>query len=165
MVKLTCRFQNYFSLEISNTFLEGQIMKLDVARVDVWAASIKDRPGGLAEKLDSLAQTGVNLEFVIARRRPEKPGTAVVFVTPIKGAKQVKAAGKAGFAKTKSLQGLRIAAVDRPGLGATVTKQLANSRINLRGFSGAAIGKRAVFYLAFDRPADVNKAMRILKAM
>jgi len=140
-------------------------MKLDVARVDVWAASIKDRPGGLAEKLALLAQAGVNLEFVIARRCPEKPGTAVVFVTSIKGAKQVKTAGKAGFSKTKSLQGLRIAAVDRPGLGAAITKQLAGAGINLRGFSGAAIGRHAVFYLSFDRPADVNKAMRILKAM
>ncbi len=140
-------------------------MKLDVARVDVWAASIKDRPGGLAKKLDLLAQAGVNLEFVIARRCPKKPGTAVVFVTPIKGPKQVKAANKAGFSKTKSLQGLRIAAVDRPGLGAAITKQLAGTGINLRGFSGAAIGRHAVFYLSFDRPADVNKAMRILKAM
>ena len=41
-------------------------MKLDVSRVDVWAASIKDRPGGLAVKLDALAQAGADLEFAIA---------------------------------------------------------------------------------------------------
>jgi len=140
-------------------------MKLDVSRVNVWAASIKDRPGGLAEKLELLAQAGVNLDFVIARRTPGKPRTGVVFVTPIKGVRQVKAAKQAGFAKTKSLQGLRIAAVDRPSLGAKLTGQLADAKINLRGFSGAAIGRRAIFYLAFDRPADVNKAVRVLKAM
>lgn len=140
-------------------------MKLNVSRVDVWAVSIKDRPGGLAEKLELLAQAGVNLDFVIARRAPGKPRTGVAFVTPIKGAKQTKAAKKAGFAKTKSLQGLRIAALDRPGLGAKLTRQIAEAKINLRGFSGAAIGKHAVFYLAFDQPADVNKAMRVLKAL
>jgi len=140
-------------------------MKLDVSRVDVWAVSIKDRPGGLAEKVEQLAQAGVNLDFVIARRVPGKPRTGVVFVTPIKGARREKAAKQAGFAKTKSLQGLRIAAVDRPGLGAKLTRKLADANINLRGFSGAAIGRRAVFYLAFDRPADANKAMRLLKAV
>ena len=140
-------------------------MKLNVARVDVWAAGIKDRPGGLAEKLALLAKAGVNLKFVIARRASGKPRKGVVFATPIKGAKQTRAAKKAGFAKTKSLQGLRIVAADRAGLGAKITKQLAEAEINLRGFSGASISKRAIFYLAFDRPADVNKAMRILKAM
>ncbi|MFQ6035580.1 MAG: amino acid-binding protein [Sedimentisphaerales bacterium] len=138
-------------------------MKLDISRVDVWAASIKDRPGELAKKLDALSQAGANLEFVIARRAPERPGTGVVFVTPIKGAKQIKAAKKAGFSKAASLRGLRVTAVDKPGLGAKLTKQLAEAGINLRGFSGAAIGKRAIFHLAFDSNADASKAMRTLK--
>jgi len=138
-------------------------MRMDISRVDVWAASIEDRPGGLAEKLDTLAQAGIDLEFIIARRAPEKPGTGVVFVTPIKGAKQMRVAKKAGFGKTASLHGLRIAAADKPGLGAKLTTQLAEAGINLRGMSGAAIGNRAVFHLAFDSNADAKKAMRILK--
>ena len=138
-------------------------MKLDVSRVDVWAASIKDRPGGLAKKLDALAQAGADLEFAIARRESKKPGTGVVFVTPIKGAKQTAAAKKAGFKKTRSLQGIRIAAVDKPGLGAKLAKRLADADINLRGLSAASIGKRAIFHLAFDSTADANKAMRLLK--
>jgi len=138
-------------------------MRLDISRVDVWAAGIEDRPGGLADKLDALAQAGCNLEFVIARRAPEKPGTGVVFVTPIKGAKQIKAAKQAGFEETASLNGLRVAAADKPGLGARLAKELGAAGINLRGFSGAAIGKRAIFHLAFDCNADANKAMRCLK--
>ena len=43
-------------------------MALQVARTKVWAASMQDRPGGLAEKLEPLAKAGANLEFVIARR-------------------------------------------------------------------------------------------------
>ena len=80
-------------------------MKVDVSRVDVWAASIKDRPGSLAEKLDALAQAGADLEFAISRR--VKPGKGVVFVTPIKGPRQIRAARKAGLEKTKSLHGIR----------------------------------------------------------
>ncbi len=54
-------------------------------RVDTWAAAIKDQPGALAAKFKALAAAGVNLEFVIARRSPEKRGAGVVFVTPVKG--------------------------------------------------------------------------------
>jgi len=43
-------------------------MKSDVRRVDVWAASIEDRRGALAQKLDAIAQGSADLEFVIARR-------------------------------------------------------------------------------------------------
>ena len=138
-------------------------MKLDITRVDVWAATIKDRPGGLAQKLDALAKAGANLEFLISRRTPEKQGRGVVFVTPIKGAKQVAAAKKAGFRKAQSLRSVRVAAPDTPGLGVKLTQQVANAGINLRGLSGAAIGKRAVFHFAFDSAADANKAIRLLK--
>jgi len=138
-------------------------MKLDISRADVWAASIEDRPGGLAEKLDVLCEGGTNLEFLIARRAPEKPGTGVVFVTPIKGASQVKAAKKAGFEKTKSLHALRVAGVDKPGLGVKLTRQIAEAGINLRGVSAAAIGRHAIFHLAFDSTTDANRAIRCLK--
>ena len=138
-------------------------MKLDISRVDVWAAGMKDRPGGLAQKLDVLAQAGVDIEFLIARRSPEKPGTGVVFITPVKGARQVKAAKKAKFSKTKSLHALRIAASNKAGLGAKLTDELGRAGINLRGLSGAAIGKRAVLHLAFDSAADAGKAARLIK--
>ncbi len=138
-------------------------MKLDVTCDEVWSAGIEDRPGGLAEKLDALNQAGANLEFLIARRSPEKLGTGVVFVTPIKGARQVKAAKQAGFSKTDSLHGVRVASADKPGLAFMLSRQMADAGSNLRGMSAAAIGRRAVFHLAFDSVADANKAMSQLK--
>jgi hypothetical protein len=140
-------------------------MKLDITQVDVWAATIKDRPGGLAQKLDALAKVGANLEFLISRRTPEKRGRGVVFVTPIKGVKQAKAAKKAGFKKAQSLRSVRVAAADTPGLGVRLTQQIAEAGINLRGLSGAVIGKRAVFHFAFDSAADANRAVRMLRRL
>ena len=138
-------------------------MKLEITREDVWAATIKDQPAGLAVKLEALAQAGSNLEFAIARRAPKKPGTGVLFITPIKGARQIKAAKKAGFNKTKSMHALRIAATDKPGLAADISRRLADAGINLHGFSAAAIGKKAIFNIALDKAADINKARRSLK--
>jgi hypothetical protein len=138
-------------------------MKLDVSRTETWASAIGDRPGGLAEKLAALAAAGANLEFIIARRAPEQRRNGVVFVTPLKGAKQIKAAEAAGFQRTKSLHSLRIEGVDRPGMGAKLTRALAEAGINLRGFSAAAIGKRYVTHLALDTARDAAKAALVLK--
>lgn len=140
-------------------------MALKVSRMDTWAASIVDKPGGLEGKLDALARVGANLEFVIARRAADKPGTGVVFVTPIKGAKQIRAAKAAGFCKTKSLNAVRVEGSDKPGQGARIAHALAVADLNLRGLSAAAIGKLFVAHVALDTAAAAAKAMRVLKAL
>jgi hypothetical protein len=138
-------------------------MKMEVSKVDVWAASMEDKPGGLAEKLDALAKADIDLDFVNARRAPERPGEGVVFVMPIQGARQIRAARKAGFEKSTSLHGIRIDTGNKPGFSAELAKIIADEGINLRAFSGASISNRAIFYLAFDNSADVTKALRLLK--
>jgi len=140
-------------------------MKLNVSRTDTWAATIDDRPGGLADKLAALAAAGANLEFIIARRAPEQRGSGVVFVTPLKGAKQIKAAEAAGFQKTGSLHSLRVEGADKPGMGAKLTKALAEGGINLRGLSAAALGKRYITHLALDTAQEAAKAAGLLKKL
>jgi hypothetical protein len=140
-------------------------MALKVERVDTWAASIDDRPGGLAQKLESLAEAGANLEFVIARRAPDQPGTGVVFVTPIKGVAQARAARAAGFARSKSLHTVRVEGVDKAGQGARITSLLADKGLNLRGLSAAALGKKFVCHVALDSAGDATKAARILRTI
>lgn len=140
-------------------------MAFKIERVDTWAASLEDRPGELAAKLKALAQAGVNLEFVIARRAPDKPGEGVVFVTPVKGTAGLRAARTAGFMKTDSLHTLRLEGADKKGEGSKITQALADSGLNLRGLSAAAINKKFVAHLALDTAADAAKAVRILRAI
>ena len=138
-------------------------MAYAISKADVWAGEIADRPGGLAATLETLHSAGANLAFIIARRAPEKPGTGVVFVTPIKGAKQKAAAQGAGLQTTDSLRSVRVEGPDRPGLGTKMTRALADGGINLRGISAAALGRRTVTYFAFDNAADADAAVRILR--
>jgi hypothetical protein len=138
-------------------------MAYTIKKVDVWAGEIVDRPGGLGEKLSALSDAGANLEFLVSRRAPDKPGTGVVFVTPVKGAKQKNAAQQAGLATTDSLHSVRVEGPDRAGLGSKMSRALADAGINLRGVSAAALGRRAVTYFAFDSAADADTAMRVLK--
>jgi hypothetical protein len=140
-------------------------MKLKVNRTDTWAAPIDDRPGGVADKLAALAAAGANLELIIARRAPEQRGSGVIFVTPLKGAKQIKAADAAGFQKTESLHSIRVQGLDKPGAGAKLTRALAEAGINLRGFSAAALGKQYVTHLALDTAQDAAKTIAVLKKL
>ena len=139
-------------------------MGLLVERVDVWVASIPDEPGGLANKLAVLADAGADLEFVIARRSPDKPGTGVVFVTPLRGDAEVAAATEVGFTASQSLHSLRIEGDNKPGVLAEVTQELAKAKINLRGLSAAVIGTRFIVNLALDTAEDAAKATKILQA-
>ncbi len=138
-------------------------MALSVQTMDVWAASIEDRPGGLSAKLAPLAKAGADLEFVVARRAPDKPGTGVVFVTPLQGEAQTAAAKQAGFAVADSLCSVRIEGDNRPGIGAQLTERLADAGVNLRGLSAAVIAGRFIMYLALDGADDAEKTIGLLQ--
>ena len=138
-------------------------MAYSIRKVDVWAAEIDDRPGGLAEKLEALAKAGASLEFIISRRTPGNPGKGVVFLTPIKGTKQQRVASEAGLNTTNSLHSVRVEGPDRPGLGIKMTRALADAAINMRGISAAALGRRSVSYFAFDNAEDADNAVKLLK--
>jgi hypothetical protein len=139
-------------------------MDLLVERADVWAATIQDKPGGLAELLSTLRSAGADLQFIIARRAPEKPGTGVVFVTPLQSDREIRLAAQVGFNVSQSLHSVRVIGPDRPGVAAELTEKLADAGINLRGFSASVIGKQFAAYVAVDSLADANKAVEILRS-
>lgn len=138
-------------------------MDLLVERVDVWAATIQDRPGGLAEVLDTLREAGADLQFIIARRAPEQPGTGVVFVTPLQNDREIRAAAQVGFNVSQSLHSIRVMGPDKPGVAAELAVKLAEGGVNLRGFSASVIGRQFVAYLALDTQAEADKAKEILQ--
>jgi len=136
---------------------------LTVERVDVWSSGIGDKPGGLARVLSGLKEAGADLDFVIARRATDKPGTGVVFVTPLRGDAEIAAAATLGFNVTSSLKSVRVEGENRPGIAAEITEKLAGAGINLHGFSGAVIGSRFIFYIGLDSEKDAEKAAAIIE--
>ena len=124
----------------------------------MWAATIEDRPGHLAHLLAELREAGADLQFIIARRA--EPGKGVVFVTPLRGDREIAAAAQVGFNVTRTLQ---VMGRDRPGIAAELTQKLADGRINLRGFSLSVIGIQFLAYAAVDSLDDANKVKEILE--
>ena len=132
-----------------------------VEHVDVWAATIEDRPGRLAYLLAELRDAGADLQFIIARRA--EPGEGVLFVTPLRSDREIAAAAQVGFNVTNTLHSVRVMGRDRPGIAAELTQKLAEERINLRGFSGSVIGTQFLAFVAVDLLEDANKVIEILE--
>src|SRR3954470_6498275 len=123
-------------------------MAIKATRSEIWSAIVDDRAGGAADRLEELAQAKVNLEMVFARRTPEHPGSGVLFVGPIKGAKAGRAARAAVFSRPAAIHGVRIEGGDKPGLGAKITRALGNAGISFRGLTAVAVGTKFVSYIA-----------------
>ena len=136
-------------------------MAFDISKVDIWAGELADRPRALLSRLAVLSKAGANLEFVIARR--DKRGKAIVFMAPLKGTAQIRAAEEAQLKKAERMHTLRVEGPNQRGLGERITRALADEGLNLRGLSAAAIGGRSVTYLRFRNSDDAQRARRALK--
>ena len=139
-------------------------MALKVTKAEVWVATIEDRAGGAADKLEALSRAGANLEMLLARRT-EQPGQGVMFVTPVKGARVVKAAQEAGFGKPQNIHSVRIEGGDKAGQGAQIARALGNAGISFRGVSAVAIGRKFISYIACDSAEDAARAVATLKKL
>jgi len=171
-------------------------MRFKMDRVHVWSGEVADQVGATASKLAFLAQAGANLEYVFTKRLPDKPGRGVLYVAPVTGPTQVRAAREAGLTETFtpvvhrlegdnqaglahrvtqqwavagiSLQGLTMAVLHRiegdnqAGLAHRLTQAWELANISLQGMTLAVLGGKFVGYVAFDTPADANRAAQIL---
>lgn len=134
--------------------------KLD--RVHVWSGEVADRAGGVAAKLSALAQANANLEFILTRRQPDRPGTGLLYVAPVTGPAQVRAARAAGLAETHDPVVLRVEGDNEAGLAHRLTQAWALAGISMEGLTMAVLGNKFVGFAAFDSVADANRAAQIL---
>ena len=131
--------------------------------VKVWIAELKDRPGSVSGKLAALAKAGANLEFILARRQPERPGKGVLFVSPLKGARQEEAARDCGFIEARTLSTVRVEGTNRTGLGHRMTGAVADAGINLRGLAASVYGRKFIAFFVFDTAKDARRGLQTLK--
>lgn len=134
--------------------------KLD--RIHVWSGEVADQAGGVATKLSLLAQSGANLEFILTRRQPDKPGTGILYVAPITGPTQVRAARAAGLSETFNPVVLHVEGDNQAGLGHRLTQQWALAGISLQGLTMAVVAGKFIGFAAFDTVEDSNRAAAIL---
>src|ERR1051326_9059830 len=134
--------------------------KLD--RVHVWSGEVMDEAGGVASKLSLLAQSGANLEYIQTRRLADKPRTGVLYVAPLTGPMQIRAAKAAGLVEVHDPVVLRVEGDNAAGLAHRLTQQWAMAGISLQGLTISVVGEKFVGFAAFDDVADANRAAAIL---
>jgi hypothetical protein len=134
--------------------------KLD--RVHVWKAEVADRAGGVMAKLAFLAQAGANLEFVLSKRMTDQGGSGVLYVAPISGPIQTRAAKAAGMEETHDLFVLRVEGDNEAGLAHRLTQAWATAGISMQELTLCVLGSKFVGYAAFDTVQDSNRAAAIL---
>jgi hypothetical protein len=137
-------------------------MRFKMDRVHVWSGEVADQVGSTASKLAFLAQAGANLEYVFTKRLPDKPGRGVLYVAPVTGPAQVRAAREAGLTETFTPVVHRLEGDNQAGLAHRVTQQWSVAGINLQGLTLAVLGDKFVGYVAFDTVDDANRAAQIL---
>jgi hypothetical protein len=134
--------------------------KLD--RVHVWSGEVTDEAGGVAAKLSYLAKAGANLEFVYTRRLEDRPGMGILYVAPVTGPLQVRAARAAGLAESNTPVVLRVEGDNAAGLAHRLTQKWATEGLSLHGLMMSVLGDKFVGYVSFDTVADANRAAAIL---
>lgn len=140
-------------------------MDMHVATEDVWAAGVDDNAGALGAKLSVLADAGADLDFIIVRRAPENPGTGVVFVTPLRGDREVQAAMDVGFNVTSSLNSIRVEGPNEPGIAAKLATMIGDAGISMRGFSSAVLGTKYVVHVSVDSVEDREAVVKLLQSI
>jgi hypothetical protein len=116
----------------------------------------------VASKLALLAQAGANLEYIYTHRLADKPGTGVLYLAPITGPLQVRAARSAGLHEASNPVVLRVEGDNSAGLGHRLTQKWATEGLSLQGLMMSVLGDKFVGYVAFDTVQDANKAAAIL---
>ncbi|CAN5584439.1 hypothetical protein BH10PLA2_BH10PLA2_27060 [soil metagenome] len=137
-------------------------MGFKLERVHVWLGEIADKAGGMATVLAPLAEAKANLEYILTRRQADRPGTGVVFVAPITGSAQVRAAKSSGLQESHETIVLRVEGDNETGLGHKLTQHWATAGISVQGLTMAVLGGRFVGFAAFDTVNDANRAAQIL---
>jgi hypothetical protein len=140
-------------------------MSVLVEKVEVWEGQVEDTPGTLSDALASLSASGANLEFTVARRDTKASGNSIVFVGPLRGAKQSAAAGKIGFRRSKTIHAVRVESRDRHGFAAEVTGAARGAGVNIGEFFGTVQKNGVAGYFWLESKADATKVAKAVKAV
>jgi hypothetical protein len=139
-------------------------VEYEIRRVEVWSGEVRDRRGALADILKIVREAGADLDFVIARPSPVKPATGIVYLAPLEGETQIKAAQDAGLHPSSHIASLRVEGPDRRGVGEQITRAIAEAEINVSGFTGGRMGDRCVIYIRFEREDELARAEQLLES-
>ena len=137
-------------------------MAVTVKPIKLWRREVDNRAGTLAETLEPLARSGVDLQSVMGYRFPGNESRAAIELHPVSGRKATDAARAGGLAPS-DIPALQVDGDNRPGLGHALARALADAGINIAFVVAQARGRRYSAILGFDNAADARKASAVIR--
>jgi predicted amino acid-binding ACT domain protein len=137
-------------------------MAMTVKEITLWRREIDNQPGVLAQVLDPLADSRVDLTVLMAYRFTGNEARGAVELYPVAGKKATVAARAAGLTPA-DIPALLVAGVDRPGIGYATTRAIADAGINLAFLVAQVVGAKFSAVYGFDNESDRRRAVNLLR--
>jgi hypothetical protein len=137
-------------------------MAVTVKRITLWRKELENKSGTLAATLEPLAKAGADLQIVMGYRFPNEHMKAAVELYPVGNKKTTQAAQGTGLAAS----GIPVVLVEgdnRPGLGHSIARAVADAGVNLDFLVAQVIGKKYAAVIGFENDADAEKATAVIK--
>ncbi len=137
-------------------------MAVTVKKITLWRREVDNRAGALADVVRPLANAGADLQVLMGYRYPGNETRAAIELYPVAGKKLTAAAQAAGFSAS-SIPTLLVEGDNKPGLGATTARAIADAGINLGFVIVQVCGKKYSAIYGFESEADSRKAAGLIK--
>ncbi|MGB2715258.1 MAG: hypothetical protein WBC51_13830 [Vicinamibacterales bacterium] len=137
-------------------------MAITVKSITLWRREIEHRPGALAETLAPLADSGINLQVLMAYRFPGNEERGAVELFPVSGKRATAAAERGGF-MAYGIPALLVEGNDAPGLGARMCRAIADAGINMAFVVAQVMGKKFSAVFGFDDQEGARSATSLVK--
>jgi len=136
-------------------------MAVTIRKITLWRAKVPNRPGALAEVLESLAATGADLQVVMGYRE-HGSNEALIETYPISGRKLTQAAEAAGLGAS-SIPTVLVQGDNRAGLGHQIAKALADGGLNVAFLVAQVVGRKFSAVYGFETEADADRATTLIR--
>jgi hypothetical protein len=133
-----------------------------IKKIYYFSMDLADEPGEGARILKALSKAGVNLLAFTGFPRGRR---AQIDLMPENAALFRKAVTRAKLKARPKKTGFLVQGKDRPGAVAEVAQKLADANINLTAMDAVSAGKGRYGAILWVKPKDVNKAVKVLKAV
>jgi hypothetical protein len=137
-------------------------MAITVKAITLWRREIEHRPGALAETLAPLAESGINMQVLMAYRFPGNESRGAVELFPVTGKRATAAAERGGFTSYR-IPALLVEGDDSPGLGARMCRAIADAGINMAFVVAQVVGRKYSAVFGFDDQEGARSAMSLVK--
>ena len=140
-------------------------MRISIKRVKLWRKVAENRPGVLAELLDSLAEVGADPELVMASSHMDGVDLASISISPLSGMKAAGAAQSAGLRATRAMSALLVSGENQDYICRRFVQTVADAHINIGFVVALATGKHVSAVFGFDSESDARMAASLLKKL